>query len=130
MLRQMKSVIELFRAIPNALWPRAQRRSRGLRFTRLDPEIHRRSGPGFTRRAGSEQAQVKSHPEQVTNKIAVMFVPAGISRREFETVVREHADQCECVKISPPAHVDPAASSEKEDLPLWAWFVANRRSWQ
>ena len=61
------------------------------------------------------------------NQVVIFFVPTGATQRDFEDALGKHLTSLNVTGAGPEAHKEIAANHEKDDAPLWTWFISNPR---
>ena len=61
-------------------------------------------------------------------QVAVFFVPAGATQRDFEAALREHFTDAAIGEAAPGIEADSSKFHVPDELPLWTWFIPNSRN--
>jgi hypothetical protein len=59
------------------------------------------------------------------NQVAIIFVPAGATPRDYEAALREHFGSVSVGEPPPQAKSDQI--TDNDQMPLWTWFIPNSR---
>ena len=59
------------------------------------------------------------------NRVVIVFVPVGALQPDFEAALREYFAQLQIGETTPQANTTRVGVTDKDQLPLWTWFIPN-----
>jgi hypothetical protein len=61
------------------------------------------------------------------NPMVIFFVPVNTTQHDFESAVRECFATFQIGEGAPPTKPARPEIADNDELPLWTWFLPNRR---